>query len=46
MLALLYINRVSAGGLVPVTALSWRALWATAVIVAQKTCVPPHPAPV
>ena len=37
VIAMYYLNKICAEGHVPVTVHSWRALWSTAVIIAQKT---------
>ena len=37
VIALIFLNRVIASGAMRITTHSWRALWTTAVIVAQKT---------
>ena len=37
IIAMFYLNQVCISGHVPVTVHSWRALWSTAIIIAQKT---------
>ena len=37
IIALYYLNKICVSGQAPVTVHSWRALWSTAIIIAQKT---------